>query len=62
MQFRIQPVLQPKGAPFWSPILLIMSMTVAMTPTMAMIIVTGINAFIDAASNVVKSPTFSAKM
>ena len=62
VQFRIQPVLQPNGAPFWSPILLIMSMTVAMTPTMAMIIVTGINAFIDAASNVVKSPTFSAKM
>ena len=35
MQFRIQPVLQPNGAPFWSPILLIMSMTVATTPTTA---------------------------
>ena len=50
MQFRIQPVLQPNGAPFWSPILLIMSMTVATTPTIAMTIVTGTSAFIDAAS------------
>ena len=50
VQFRIQPVLQPNGAPFWSPILLIMSMTVAMTPTIAMMIVTGTSAFIDAAS------------
>ena len=62
VQFRIQPVLQPNGAPFWSPILLIMSMTVATTPTMAMMIVTGINAFIDAASKEVKSPTLRAKM
>ena len=46
----------PNGAPFWSPILLIMSMTVATTPTTAIIIVTGTKAFIDAASNVVKSP------
>ena len=30
---KVQPVEQPKGAPFWSPILLIMSMTVATTPT-----------------------------
>ena len=52
----------PNGAPFWSPILLIMSMTVATTPTMAMMIVTGINAFIDAASKEVKSPTLRAKM
>ena len=52
----------PKGAPSWSPILLIMSMTVAMTPTTAIIIVTGTSAFIDAASKEVKSPTFSAKM
>jgi hypothetical protein len=28
---RVQPVEQPKGAPFWSPILLTMSMTVATT-------------------------------
>ena len=32
---KVQPVEQPKGAPFWSPILLTMSMTVATTPTMA---------------------------
>ena len=55
VQFRIQPVLQPNGAPFWSPILLIMSMTVATTPTTAIIIVTGTKAFIDAASKEVKS-------
>ena len=60
MQFRIQPVLQPNGAPFWSPILLIMSMTVATTPTTAIIIVTGTSAFIDAASNVVKTRCPSA--
>ena len=59
---RVQPVEQPKGAPFWSPILLTMSMTVATTPTIAITIVTGINAFMDVASKVDKSPTFNAKM
>ena len=59
---KVQPVEQPKGAPFWSPILLTMSMTVATTPTIAITIVTGINAFMDVASNVDKSPTLRAKM
>ena len=50
---KVQPVEQPKGAPFWSPILLTMSMTVATTPTMAITIVTGMSAFMDVASKVV---------